>query len=366
MKLRTNGMRRRQIVLAQPSESWIKLRGRTLSVGTDFSGVEVPLLALNKMHVHHRHIWSCEKLPAAQRLIKRVFRPTHFYEDAMLRDVLSMPKVDLFISGFPCQPYSLQGKRLCLADPSGAVVNASLQYIEHHKPSMVILENVLGLQFGPLLGHIFDRLVSAGYTIDAAILNTNNFGLPHNRKRLYIVAVQGRDTTHIVFPKPVTSTIALANLITPLVGVEWRQAPVIKYRRENVMRHYAEMMNADVPIWETPIVIDAGSSARYSKSYIAEVPCLTSRRCAEVEGYWVSTKGGPLDISEMSLLQGIEGGTFDDDLLRELNISRAVYGGMLGNCMSLNVLCHLIPRVLVAGGFATETDAKRMTENSGW
>ena len=162
-----------------------------------------------------------------------------------------------------------------------------------------------------------------------------------------------------------TATIALEDMITPLVGDEWREAPVVPYRRENVMRHYAEKMSENVPIFEIPIAVDAGSSAGYSKSYIAEVPCLTARRCSEVEGYWVSTKGGPLDTSEMSLLQGIEPGTFDEDLLRELNISRSVYGGMLGNCMSLNVLCHLVPRVLVAGGFASETDANRI-ENSGW
>ena len=334
--------KRRRIVLAQPRKTWIKLCDRTLRVGTDFSGLDVPLLALRKTRVRHVHMWACDSLPASQRLINRVFRPKHFYKDAALRDISSMPKVDLFFSGFPCQAFSLQGLRLCLADPRGQSFDFSMRYIEYHKPSMVVMENVPAIMYGALLEHILDRLISAGYSVDAEVLNTKDFGLPHNRKRLYIVAVQGYDTSTIVFPKPVTATIALEDLIIPLVGDEWRDAPEIPYRRENVMTHYVAKMSENVPIFEIPIVIDAGSSARYSKSYIAEVPCLTSRRCSELEGYWVSTKGGALNTSEMSLLQGIDPGTFDEDLLRELDISRSVYGGMLGNCMSLNVLCHLV------------------------
>ena len=81
-------------------------------------------------------------------------------------------------------------------------------------------------------------------------------------------------------------------------------------------------------------------------------------------GFWVSSKGGPLGKDEMALLQGID--VLTTSLMGDLGIGETVFGGMLGDAMSLNVLCNLLPRVLVAGGFATEQQAKRMKENSGW
>ena len=113
-------------------------------------------------------------------------------------------------------------------------------------------------------------------------------------------------------------------------------------------------------------MIDAGSSAKFSRAYVGEVPCLTARRCAEKEGYWISTKGGPLDTSEMELLQGIESnGIWDDALLQELRIGKTVYCKMLGNAMSVNVLRNLIPAVLVAAGFATEAETAAMKADCG-
>ena len=69
----------------------------------------------------------------------------------------------------------------------------------------------------------------------------------------------------------------------------------------------------------------------------------------------------------MALLQGIEpNGIWDDALLQELRIGHSVYGTMLGNAMSVNVLCNLIPAVLVAAGFATESEAAARKADSGW
>ena len=159
----------------------------------------------------------------------------------------------------------------------------------------------------------------------------------------------------------------MQSLVSPFHGAAWRRAPVVGYRRANVLKHYAEKISEGIDIWKQPVVIDAGSSAKFSRSYVGEVPCLTARRCSEKEGYWISTKGGPLEKSEMALLQGIECiGIWDDALLQELRIGEGVYDTLLGNAMSVNVLCHLIPAVLVAAGFATESEAAAMKADSGW
>ena len=66
----------------------------------------------------------------------------------------------------------------------------------------------------------------------------------------------------------------------------------------------------------------------------------------------------------MALLQGID--VLTTSLKGDLGIAESTFGGMLGDAMSLNVLCNLMSRVLVAGGFATEHQARRMKENTGW
>ena len=119
---------RRRNVLHQSSKAWhfLKLNGVEvlLTVGTDFAGMETPILALVKLRFRHKHIWSCEILPAAQRFIKRIMQPQRLYRNALHRNVAKMRYVDMLFSGFPCQPASLQGKRLGVLDPRGSLVDA--------------------------------------------------------------------------------------------------------------------------------------------------------------------------------------------------------------------------------------------------
>ena len=338
-----------------------------LRVGTDFSGLDSPIIALIQMRLSFLHVFACDALPASQKLIKTIFRPKHFYGDAMTRDVDAMPKTDLFVSGFPCQPFSTGGKQLGVLDSRGLLADASLTYIECHKPQMVVLENVAGLMHAkhrPLLEHILNRLAILGYTISAELLNTASFKLPHHRKRLYIVGTMRGRT--VCFPPPSTSSIALSDLLMPLRANTWRPTPTTKHGRRVVLMHYRKLVKQGVRIFDAPIVVDAGSSKKFSKASIGIASCLTKTRCSNKDGYWVSSKGGSLSKDEMMLLQGIDPSTFPESLRHRLGVSDCAFGGMLGNCMSVNVLCNLLPRVFLASIWATKAEALQLQHNSGW
>ena len=73
-----------------------------------------------------------------------------------------------------------------------------------------------------------------------------------------------------------------------------------------------------------------------------------------------------MDKREMALLQGFEDSMLSVDMLKVAKIKPGVCGTMLGNTMSINVLCNVFPRLFLAGGFATEAEAARMRSNSGW
>ena len=86
---------------------------RRLRVGTDFSGLEAPLIALYfllvRCGIELDHEFSCDNMPACQRMIAHCHNPAVLYASVQNRDVFAMSKVDLYLAGFPCQAYSTLG-----------------------------------------------------------------------------------------------------------------------------------------------------------------------------------------------------------------------------------------------------------------
>ena len=84
-------------------------------------------------------------------------------------------------------------------------------------------------------------------------------------------------------------------------------------------------------------------------------------------GYWLSTRGALLSATQMGRLQGIEPGMVTLKDKRGVRLaSKFQWAGMIGNSMSINVLCHLLPRVLVSAGYVNEEQAARMIERCGY
>ncbi len=102
----------------------------------------------------------------------------------------NLPDFEIFCAGFPCQPFSIAGKRLGLQDPRGVVLLQLLRIIGIKKPPILILENVAnfvshndGITFRTLL----QQLNLIGYDIHYKILDSAFFGVPQHRKRVYIL-----------------------------------------------------------------------------------------------------------------------------------------------------------------------------------
>lgn len=102
-----------------------------------------------------------------------------------------IPKHDVLLAGFPCQPFSMIGKREGFAHATqGTLFFDVLRIIKCHKPKMFLLENVQGLltiQNGETFRIIKEALKEAGYNVFSDVLDAQNFGLPQVRKRVVIV-----------------------------------------------------------------------------------------------------------------------------------------------------------------------------------
>ena len=101
-----------------------------------------------------------------------------------------IPSHDILLAGFPCQAFSIMGKRLGFADTRGTMFFEIERILRHHRPWCVVLENVkqlAGHDKGRTFKVILERLGTLGYHVKWKVLNALNFGLPQKRERVIIV-----------------------------------------------------------------------------------------------------------------------------------------------------------------------------------
>lgn len=101
-----------------------------------------------------------------------------------------IPKIDIFAGGFPCQDISIAGKRAGLQGKRSGLFFEIIRIIHKSKPSIVFLENVEGLlssNGGWDFAKILTELDGEGYDIEWFILNAKDWGVPQQRKRVFII-----------------------------------------------------------------------------------------------------------------------------------------------------------------------------------
>jgi DNA (cytosine-5)-methyltransferase 1 len=104
-----------------------------------------------------------------------------------------VPDHDLLVGGFPCQAFSVAGKRLGFEEARGTLFFEIARIAKAKQPKAMLLENVKGLishDKGKTLGTIIQTLDEIGYTVDFEVMNSKYFGVPQNRERIFIVAVR--------------------------------------------------------------------------------------------------------------------------------------------------------------------------------
>ena len=332
---------------------------RKVVLGTDFSGLCAPSIALDQLGVGHTYAFACDVQRSCRKILAHWHKPDVIYEDIQKRDMATTPACDLYVSGFPCQAFSDLGLRQGSDDTRGRglLVCNSLDYINTKMPKAIIMENVAAIlqpRHKALHDLVTTSLSSMGYILGEAVLNTADFGLPQQRNRWFLLAIHrdsirspADDLSHI-FPTPRSYCIRLEQIITPLPARSFKMLPPgttgkAKLWRANVKKAYAQIAKTGVNPFTKPCVVDIKSSPSYSSYKVGRTPTLTRTRCSGM-GYWCSTKGGVMTCKEMALLQGIPE-TYD---WTGAGISSQQYGAMIGNSMSVNVLTCLLPDFLYA------------------
>jgi DNA (cytosine-5)-methyltransferase 1 len=147
----------------------------------------------------------CEIDKYAQRAYRALYNTEkeYFCYDARKIEPKAMPGFDMLCAGFPCQPFSVAGKRLGFEDTRGTLFHEIARLLSEKWPSFFLLENVPGLlshDNGRTFKAILSVLVDLGYSLEWSVLNSKNFGLPQQRKRLYIVGYLNDQCAGKIFP----------------------------------------------------------------------------------------------------------------------------------------------------------------------
>lgn len=113
-----------------------------------------------------------------------------YYDDARKIDPNELPDFDLICGGFPCQSFSIAGKRKGFGDTRGTLFFEIARIAAVKKPKYLLLENVPGLlshDGGRTFATILGTLDELGYDVEWQVLNSANFGVAQSRKRVFIV-----------------------------------------------------------------------------------------------------------------------------------------------------------------------------------
>ena len=341
---------------------------RTIRYGSDFSGLGTTGIALNKLvkrvpGLFARHTFSCDNNRTCKKIIMHHDEPDVFYDDIMTRDNMSTPRCDVYSFTSPCQSFSTAGKGKGMSDPRGAVMLKALEYIEKRKPTAVLAENVAALttRHRNVIQYMEKFLTEKGYKVFWRILSTADYGIPQVRKRWYMMAVS---STHFrsraggvgLWPAPLARNIPLSRLITPVPPHEWRALPVREPARTQVEAVYFKVAEKGINPFTTPVVIDIGATEAWQTMQINKSPTITRGRASQF-GYWVSTKGARMALSEMAMLQGFAPHELDWE---GAQASKSAYAACLGNAQSLNVVMAVLPHLLYFAKLATKAEFEAM------
>jgi len=161
----------------------------------------------NSVHVEQperlrefRCVYANEWDKYAASIYRRHYGEIH---EADITTVDVFPDHDLLTAGFPCQAFSVAGKRLGFQDTRGTLFFEIARILKSKRPGHFLLENVKGLlshEQGQTFNTILGVLSDLGYRVEWMVLNSKHFGVPQNRERVFIIGHLRGECSGEVFP----------------------------------------------------------------------------------------------------------------------------------------------------------------------
>lgn len=232
-----------------------------------------------------------------------------WYEDIRFIDGKKyLNKVDVFVGGSPCQSFSIIGKKAGLEDARGTLFYDYARLIKEIKPKVFIYENVPGMLFhqqGNTWKVIREIFESLDYSLFYKVLNSKDFGIPQERRRLFVVGFKNKDIK-FHFPEGVPLTTKLNDYLETSVepkyylgkkGFQFVTNPKYK-NRARVNREIIQTEKANQQFnWNGDFVFEKYDPKKHNidimkRAYLGEykgeygvIRQLTHRECMRLMGF---------------------------------------------------------------------------------
>ncbi len=196
-------------------------------------------LACKERGIKSKCVFTSEIKPYAVNVLKQNHPKENITGDITQVNAAEIPDFDYLLAGFPCQAFSAAGKRLGFQDTRGTLFFDVARILNEKKPKGFILENVEGLvnhdkqkssdKIGRTLQTILNTLNELGYSVAWKVLNAKNFGVPQDRKRIYIVGTRTETPNLDGFED---KAAVLSDILEK--GIETTDTPFVK----TLLKHY--------------------------------------------------------------------------------------------------------------------------------
>lgn len=337
--------------------------GAVFSVGSACAGWCAESQALTKLGIPHHVTFLCDNNRHVKKFLHDNLVFSRYYDSVFNQEFVREQTVDLFCAGFPCQPYSTEGKRLASQDPRSNVIKPILSYIEKQKPPALILENVpswLTAESGQCFEETKKRLQDIEgeegrpyYNFYHCVLDTADFGTPQARKRVYVVALAAAVDQGFQWPRPFAgghfnelldkgSSGSVSVSLKEMMGKIQDSCIKTKTNVNNIARSFHRLAKSS-DVMQEHVVVDVGTG-RGTRCSVGHFPTLTATRCKSRD-YVSLNMGRRFTLAELARAQG----AFADGLRMD-GIPASEMGHIIGNAMSVNIMTVLIERVVQAFG----------------
>lgn len=209
-----------------------------------------------------------------------------------------IPRHDVLVAGFPCQPFSNAGLKLGFEDTRGTLFFEIARIMKARRPAMALLENVKGFAIhdrGRTHATVVRVLENMGYIVHSAVLNASDFGVPQNRERIFMVAIRsdlkGHETFN--FPKPTRKPTRVGRILEAKVDPKYVLSDKLwRGHQRRLREHRARGNGFGYSLFTRDSVRTSTISARYYKDgseILIETKTnprrLTPREAARLQGF---------------------------------------------------------------------------------
>nr|WP_297939637.1 DNA (cytosine-5-)-methyltransferase [uncultured Lachnoclostridium sp.] len=241
-------------------------------------------------------IWSNDFDKYAVQTYNANFKHNAICADINEVNLDDIPRHDILIGGFPCQPFSKMGKEAGFSDKRGLLFFKVIDIIKNQaqrgqQPQIVVLENVRNLlthNEGKTFATIEEELNKVGYRVHPKLLNSADYGVPQTRNRVYLVCLLDQ-SIEFGFPEGIELKSSLQDLLETNVDDKYfLSEKILKTILATGTKNYKAKSEIDLSVARPLTATMAKMHRACQDNYVTQngrIRRLTPRECARLQGF---------------------------------------------------------------------------------